>query len=55
MTGRCTHGRLVGECELDCPESDEFAGRLLEVLIAEQTACYEAEQRAIQATVRRRP
>lgn len=55
MTGRCTHGRIVGECELPCPDSDEFAERLLETLMAEQTDSYEAEQRAIRATVRRRP
>lgn len=54
MTGRCSHGRIVGECELVCPESDEFAEKLLETLIAEQTAAYDRERTAIQATARRR-
>lgn len=54
MTGRCTHGRVVGECELVCPESDEFADMLLATLIAEQTAAYDRERTAIVATARRR-
>lgn len=54
MTGWCSHRRILGECELDCPESDEFAARLLETLIAEQTVSYDRERAAIQATVRRR-
>lgn len=54
MTGWCSHGRVVGECELDCPESDEFAEKLLEALIAEQTVSYDRERTAIEATVRRR-